>query len=207
MPRHESSDFELLARWRDGDRSAGNDLIERHFARIKRFFENKVSEEQAVKELLQVTFKRCVEKLDDFEGRSSFYTFLYGIARNVFLEHCRQRKSDERIVDLGEAPLVDLAPGPFTYLGANRERKLLINVLRRLPFDMQVVVELYFFEKLPASQVAEVIARPEGTVRGRIRSARKQIEELVRELAESPDELESTLATLGTWAQKVRQDL
>lgn len=206
MPKA-NSDIGLLARWRDGDLKAGNDLIERHFARIKRFFERKVSEEHVVKELLQRTFERCMQKVGDFEGRSGFYTFLYGIAKNIFLEHCRQYRNDQRFVELEEVPLVDLDPTPFSAVGRDRERKLLINVLRRLPFNTQVVVELYFFEELPASRVAEVIGCPVGTVRGRISSARKQIEKLVREFAESPEQLDSTLMTLETWAQRIRDDL
>lgn len=201
------SDADLLARWRDGDPKAGNDLIERHFARIKRFFERKVSEEHLVKELLQRTFERCLEKVDEFEGRSSFFSFLYGIARNIFLEYCREHRKEQRFVDVEEVPLVDLDPNPFSVIERDRDRKLLINVLRRLPFDTQVVVELYFFEKLPASQIAEVVGRPEGTVRGRIKSARKQVETLVRELAESPEQLDSTLMTLETWARRVREEL
>ena len=49
-----SADLELLQKWSDGDASAGNQLFNRHFDPVCRFFANKVSED--VDDLIQKTF-------------------------------------------------------------------------------------------------------------------------------------------------------
>lgn len=203
----ETEDAELLDRWRQGDRDAAERLIERNFPRVKKFFAHKTSDRDLIQELAQRTFVRCIDKVHTFEQRSSFASFIYGIARFILLEHYREIRRAERDIPIEEIPMVDLDPTPFAIVERRSERKLLIHVLRRLPLDMQNLVELYFFENLPARQVAEVLELPEGTVRGRIRSCRKQIEQHVRDLADSPEQLESTLMTLETWAQQIREQL
>lgn len=181
--------------------------MEHNFPRIKAFFARKMSDRDLVQELTQRTFERCLEKVHAFEHRSSFSTFIYGIARFILLEHYRELRRAEQHDPIEETPVVDLDPTPFSIVERNSERKLIIHVLRRLPLDVQILVELYFFEHQPARHVAEVLGVPEGTVRGRIRACRQQIERHVRELAESPEQLESTLTTLSRWAQEVREQV
>ena len=181
--------------------------MEHNFPRIKGFFARKTSDRDPVQELTQRTFERCLDKIDAFEQRSSFSSFIYGIARYILLEHYRERRRAEQHVPIEDTPVVDLDPTPFSIVERNSERKLLIHVLRRLPLDLQILVELYFFEKLSGRQAAEVLGVREGTVRGRIRACRQQIEQHVRDLAESPEQLESTLMTLSRWAQQVREQV
>lgn len=203
----DTADEELLARWRQGDRDAGGTLMDRNFPRIKAFFARKTSDRDLIQELTQRTFMRCLDKLSGFEQRSSFSSFIYGIARNILLEHYRELRKSERHTPIEETPVEALDPTPFSIVERSSERKLIIHVLRRLPLDLQIIVELYFFEQLSARLVSEVLGLPEGTVRGRIRSCRDRIEQHVRDLAESPEQLDSTLTTLSRWAQGVREQV
>jgi RNA polymerase sigma factor (sigma-70 family) len=203
----DTEDGELLARWRRGEGSAAEALLERNFPRIKAFFSRKTADREMIQELTQRTFMRCLDKLTAFEQRSSFSSFIYGIARNILLEHYRERRKSARHTPIEDTPVEDLDPTPFSLVERNSERKLIIHVLRRLPLDLQIIVELYFFEQLSARQVSEVLGLPEGTVRGRIRSSRERMQQHVHDLAESPEQLDSTLMTLSRWAQGVREQV
>lgn len=199
-------DLVLLDRWKQGDRDAGDVLITRHFKKIQRFFGRKIGDQDLVGELVQRTFDRCTKRLPAFEGRSSFSSFLFGIARHILLEHFRQVRRDGRStsLDVEQTPAVDLDPSPLMVLEARGERKLLIHVLRRLPLDDQILAELYFFEGLSGPQVCEILGVPESTLRARIRSLRKRAGELARQLAESKEQLASTVMTLNGWAERVK---
>ena len=74
-----NDDHDLLLAWRSGDAAAGQRLIERHLEPIHRFFSNKVP--GATDDLVQKTFLACVEAVEAFEGRASFRSYLFGIAR------------------------------------------------------------------------------------------------------------------------------
>src|SRR5262245_44777640 len=98
-------DLALLERWRGGDRAAGQELFARHFADIYRFFENKVGAE--ADDLAQRTFLACARARDQFQGKSSFRTYLFAIARNELYDHLRARRQGAE-VDFESASLADL---------------------------------------------------------------------------------------------------
>jgi RNA polymerase sigma factor (sigma-70 family) len=194
-------DSELLEAWQAGDRRAGHELFTRHFKSIRRFFANKVGGD--AEELVQSTFARCVEGRDRFRNRSSFRTFLFGIARNVLREHFRWRKLEQ--FDPDRHSVEYSGAGPSTLLAAKQEQRLLLEALRRIPLEHQTLLELYFWEKLSASQIAEIFEIPENTVRTRIRRGKALLREQLTLLAKSPEVLDSTLGGLDAWAASLRE--
>ena len=106
----------------------------------------------------------------------------------------------------GGVSAMDLAPGPSTLFRAQREQQLLLDALRRIPLDYQVVLELYYWEELPASGIAEVVGIPENTVRSRIRKGRQLLEKKLKTLASSHEEFERTCRDLDRWARSIHRD-
>ena len=198
-------DLQLLERWRSGDLEAGDELFNRHFASIHRFFRNKVGDE-GLEDLVQQTFMACVEGKERFRSDSSFRTYLFGVAHNLLRDFYRKRRKSEA-VDFGETSAVDAGAGPSTVVGKRREQRLLLEGLRRIPIDSQVVLELYYWEEMSASQTAKVLEIPEGTVRGRVRRAKELLRKELTRLARTQQELESTVGDLERWAASLRDML
>ncbi len=200
-----TSDADLLERWRGGDRKAGESLFDRHFDAVARFFRNKV--DHGIDDLIQRTFLACVESRDKFRGDSSFRTYVFAVAHNVLGKHFRSKRRHGDKIDFGVTSVHDIAPSPSMVVAKHREQRLLLEALRRIPLDNQVVLELYYWERLPAKDVAEVIGVPEGTARTRIRRAKQLLEQEMGKLAASPDHLQSTLVNLEDWAAGLRAHL
>ena len=97
---------ELLRRWKSGDASAGEALVMQCFGAIRRFFGSKVN--NGLEDLIQETFMRCLEKRDNFEGRSTFRSFALGIARNVLYEYYR-KQNKSGAMDFGVTSIFALA--------------------------------------------------------------------------------------------------
>ncbi len=203
MSSLDPSDVELLEAWQAGDRKAGHELFTRHFKSMRRFFANKAGAD--TEELVQRTFTRCVEGRDRFQSRSSFRTYLFGIARNVLREHFRGRATESFDPELHAAE--DSGAGPSTMLGAKQEQRLLLEALRRIPLEHQTLLELYFWEQLTAPQIAEIFEVPENTARTRIRRGRVLVREQLARLADSHELLSSTLGGLDAWARSLREQL
>lgn len=197
------TDVELLDRWRDGDLGAGDELFNRHFTSVHRFFRNKVQEE-ALEDLVQQTFMASVEGRERFRSDSTFRTYLFGVAHNLLRDHYRRQRKVE-VLDFGETSVEDVRVGPNTLLGRQQEQRLLLEALRRIPIDSQIVLELYYWEELSASQTAAVLGIPEGTVRGRVRKAKALLKKKLTVLARSAADLESTVQDLEGWAASLRE--
>ncbi|RMG94670.1 MAG: sigma-70 family RNA polymerase sigma factor [Deltaproteobacteria bacterium] len=203
MPADET-DEELLAAYRAGRTAAGEALFARHFRSVYRFFANKAGDD--AEDLVQQTFERCLVASAGFEGRSSFRTFLFGVARNVLREHVRRKARHRARWDDREPPSVyDVGLSPARFVVEKREQRVLLEALRRLPLEHQIVLELYFWEHLSGRELAEVLGEPEGTVRGRLRRARARLERELAEVARSEGLLASTRTDLDAWAASLRE--
>ncbi len=197
------SDFDLLAAWRDGDEHAGNELFHRHFGPVRRFFRNKVPEEVA-EDLIQRTFLACVESRDRFRGDASFRTYLFVIARNELYSHLKRARKEARAFDPGQVSIEDTGLSPSRVMAQRAEHRLLLEALRHLPVEQQLLLELFYWEGQVGRELALILDVPEGTVRSRLRLARRALVRSMQRLASSPDVLESTLADLDKWARGLR---
>lgn len=198
-------DRELLLAWRSGDRRAGSELFQRHFAAVRRFFYNKACSEPEVEELIQRTFASCVEAAERFRGDASFKTWLLAVARNVLRESIRERLR-EAVDDAALDELCSEARGPglSTGLDVLREQGLLLAALRRIPIESQLVLELFYWEELTAAELGEVLGIPEGTVRTRLRKAKLELEGTIDQLARTGVERESLRSGFEGWARSLK---
>jgi RNA polymerase sigma factor (sigma-70 family) len=198
-----ASDDELLAAWRGGDRDAGNQLFERHFRELYRFFANKVDD--GVDDLIQQTLFACVRASGQFRGEASFRTWMFTIARHELYAHWRARRSAAD--DIGEISVADGKTSPSAVVARRREHQLLLAALRTLPLDLQVAVELFYWEQLEGAELAEVLGIPEGTARSRLRRAREALATRIAEMAAESDGAGISAADLDSWAAGLRTAL
>lgn len=195
-------DATLLHAWREGDGTAGEELFERHYATVERFFRNKVAEPD---ELIQQTFIACVEAKTRFRGDSTFRTFLLGIAINVLRTYYRQVKRQRGLSDLHDGSVMDLQQTPSRLLHARDEERLLLEALRRLPLELQLLLELRYWDELKQEELAELLGLPRSTINTRLRRGRELLERHLHELATSPQLLQSTITGLDDWVEQQRQ--
>jgi RNA polymerase sigma-70 factor (ECF subfamily) len=198
------TDLELLANWRDGDNEAGNELFQRHFAALYRFFAGKVG--PAADDLVQQTMLACLRWGSGFRGEASFRAYLFAIARRELFAHLSRHHRNAARVDFTTTSLRDLGTSPSGVVARKATERMLLEALQCLPLEQQLVIELYFFEDLRGQDLVAALGLPPGTVRSRIRLAldrlRKEIERIERE----PQSGESSLHTLGEWARRLHDD-
>ncbi len=202
-------DFALLDRWGAGDRAAGNTLLQRHFDTVYRFFVSKIGNDTEVDDLIQRAFLACVESRDRFRREASFRTFLLTVARNELFRYFRlKRTRGPKSPDLGSLSISELAePGASVRAAMVRreEERLLLRALREVPLDLQITIELHYWEGLSTAQLATVLEIPQGTVKSRLRRAREALHLAMTRLAQDSATLESTLRNFEHWAVQVRE--
>jgi RNA polymerase sigma-70 factor (ECF subfamily) len=201
---HMNVDFDLLDRWRAGSSDAGNELFERRFASICRFFENKLSGD--VEELVQATFLACVESSANFRKQSSFRTFLFSIARYQLYRYLRRRKGHGEL-DFNVTSLADLNTSPRSKLARNQEHELLLRALCLLPLEQQLLLELFYWEDMDSAALAQVFDIAEVTVRTRLFRARQVLREQMTALASNPESVSPEHAeNFDEWARSLRNE-
>lgn len=194
------TDAELLEAWRGQDKRAGAELFERYYRPVSRFFVNKLSEEPD--DLVQETFMACLRGRDRVLDPSRFRSYVFGIACNVLRTYLR-RRTHVPLDD--EACAFDLAPGPSTALHAREGERQLLDALRRIPLELQIMLELYYWEALKTDEIAEILELPPGTVRGRLQRGRAKLVEVLEDTP-MPKEVRASLGVeLDEWASRLRE--
>jgi len=110
-------------------------------------------------------------------------------------------------VELESRSFFDLDPSPSTVVARHMEQQVLHEALRRLPIDLQIALELHYWEAMSATEVATVLEIPAGTVKSRLRRAKEMLRDTMAGLALSKPALESTLGDLEGWAKALGETL
>ena len=191
------SDLDLLTRWRAGDQAGGRDLFARYFDQLRRFFSNKCNEPD---EMVQTTFMAMLKARDQFEGRSSFRTYLFTIARNELYRHVRTLQRDRQF-DPEVSSIAEIATTVGTKLARNEEHRMMCAALRTLPLEQQTLLELHYWEDVDIAALSEIFETEHATMRMRLHRARGALRDAMLSSKAAPPQALASLETLDTWAR------
>ncbi|MEM6993762.1 MAG: sigma-70 family RNA polymerase sigma factor [Myxococcota bacterium] len=198
-----TDDFELLLRWRSGDRSAGDALLRRHFRSLYAFFANKTG--GPVDDLIQESFKACVEGRDRIREGASFRAYLLAVARNQLYRHYARHEAVE--FDPEKTSVAQLTTSPSVLIANAQSQRYLLAALRAIPLELQIVIELSYWEELSARELGEALEVPEGTAKSRLRRARQALLEQFHAIYGAADLSTHTIDDLDRWAMSIREEL
>ena len=189
-----SIDDGALVEWcRQGDSAAMERLILRYQNRIYNVILKICANADDAAELTQETFVKVIENIDEFEGRSGFYTWAFRIAVNLTLNYCKRSvKLGIRSLDAGddehnrqargvlkEFLSDDSSPDPAV-VAQNRELcEIAIKSLMGLDDPQRAVVVLRDIEGMNYAQIAKVLDVELGTVKSRLSRARSNLREIL----------------------------
>lgn len=159
-------------------------LVERFQQRIFASMLAVIGNRQDAEDLTQEAFLTAYRKLDHFENRSSFYTWLHRIAFHLAID--LQRRKSRTIKkhlsdDISESSLQlagnDLAPES---IAMNKEMATKVwAALQRLDAERKNLIVLRDIDGLDYAQIAEVLDIPIGTVRSRLHRARMELRDIL----------------------------
>ena len=132
-------------------------------------------------DLAQEAFVRLWRALPLYDGRASFSTWLYVIARNACLSELRRRGAKPTIA-LADDPVDPAVPaGTARTIDLRLECETLVEMLDE---PQRRIVRLFYLEERSYEQVAEMLDMPINTVRSHLHRARKRLAALTTPAAE-----------------------
>jgi RNA polymerase sigma-70 factor, ECF subfamily len=178
-----ASDATLAAAARGGDRSALEQLLERHLDRVHAVCRRITGDADDAADATQEALIAVTRGIGGFDGRSAFTTWLYRIATNAALDETRRRA--RRPVPRDQLPDRPApGPGPEAAVAARLD---VDTALAQLPLDFRAAVVLRDLCDLDYAQVADVLGIPPGTVRSRIARGRAALAVALGNPSADPD--------------------
>jgi RNA polymerase sigma-70 factor (ECF subfamily) len=167
-------DRDLLARTAAGDRQALTELYTRYRGAIFAYLLRLTPDQHLAEDLLQETFVAVWRSAASFSGRSAVKTWLIGVAHRQ--AHNGLRRRTEPLANEAEiAQLVDAGPEPEDAALAQATREELLAAISRLSLAHRETLALAFGQEMPAAAIAAALDVPIGTVRSRLRDAKRRL--------------------------------
>jgi RNA polymerase sigma-70 factor (ECF subfamily) len=176
----------LVARAREGDTRAFGELVRRYEGKIFRLAQHVTQNREDAEDVLQETFLKAYEHLDQFKGDSKFYTWIVRIAVNQALMKLRRRKTDKSVsldetIDTGEDTITrEIAAwdeDPEQRFSREELGQILDTAVDSLEPPYRSVFVLRDIEELSTEETAEALNLSVPAVKSRLLRARLQLRE------------------------------
>src|SRR5436309_1748360 len=191
---HSSADDKSLVQAaQKGDMGAFEELVARHRDKIyARAYSMMRNEEEAI-DLSQEAWVKAWQRLKQFQGESSFGTWMTRIVINLCLDQLRRHKRQrtESIEEMNEEsggverqmPVVTV--NPTAGLERNELRQRIDRALAQLSYEHRTALVLHEFEEMEYKEIAKAMECSIGTVMSRLFYARRKLAALLMDWKKS----------------------
>lgn len=167
---HGEDDRDLVEALRRGDPAAAAALVDRNAPRLLAMLTHLCNgDREQAGEFVQEAFARAWERLDRFDGRSSFATWLYRLARNRAIDLLARRRP--QATDL-QPHAATTRERPDETLERDEQVAAVRQALANLDAEAREIILLRDFEGLDYDAIAERLGIALGTVKSRLSRAR-----------------------------------
>jgi RNA polymerase sigma-70 factor (ECF subfamily) len=178
----EPTDEEIASKVQNGDIQAFGSLVERYEAKLLRYGQKFLYQRDGIQDVVQEIFIKAWARIQSFDTKRSFSSWIYRIAHNEFVNSIR---------DKGREPLSFFDPDTlFAYPAQgkaddelkNRETKEIVEkYLNKLGAKYREPLVLYYYEDMDYKQISEIMHIPVSTAGIRIKRAKEALQKYYKE--------------------------
>ena len=184
-----ASEARLVSAAKRGQREAFGELCERHAKRIYHTTLRVTRNHEDAEDALQDSYVSAFVHLRNFDGRSSFYTWLTRIAINAALMKLRKNRGS-REVPMGELAgtqdaslrfdLADWHPDPEENCARQERQKLVVGAVSGLRPSLRKVIEIRELQESSMRETAERLGISVAATKGRLFHAKAALRKTPR---------------------------
>lgn len=175
---------ELISRCQQGDQDALKEIFDQYHKKVYRIAYGVVRQREDSLDIVQEVFIKLFRSIQNFKGKSKFYTYLYRLTLNTAIDHVRKiRKYAVSSLDQEgiPQPAEESEKGPDRIL-LHKELEGRVNLaMEKIPIDQRTALLLREVEGLSYQEMAEVMGCSIGTVMSRLHYGRKKMQELLKD--------------------------
>jgi RNA polymerase sigma-70 factor (ECF subfamily) len=165
----------LLARARQGDLPAFEEIVRRHQRRVYGVALRIVRSHAVADDVAQDAFLRAWQSLDRFELGRPFGPWVCRIAANLAVNHVRSPVSREDPLPEGHGETRAAGGNPLDAVLDGEAQELLQEALEALPPEQRAVFVLRAVEEMSYAEIADALELSPGTVMSRLFRAREKL--------------------------------
>ncbi len=183
------NDYEIVARAKDGDKKAYDELTLMYKDAVFSIIYRMVHNQQEAEDLTQEAFIKAYNSISHFNEEYAFSTWLFKIATNNCIDFFRKRKLKTYSMDKSikykdeeiQQEYADSEPTADKKLLAKEKSRTIKEAINQLPEKYRTAIVLRHHDEKTYEEIADVLNLPLGTVKARIFRAREMLKKLLKD--------------------------
>jgi RNA polymerase sigma-70 factor, ECF subfamily len=174
---------ERIKKAQKGDHSAFASLFKENYNFLVKYLMKITMNPDTAEELAQETMVKCVQKINLYNGKSKFLSWLIAIATNTYIDQCRKKKREKNWIDQEEI----VRKLKWQIESRNEEWNDALTALGKLSEDVRIPIILKHYYGYSYEEIGELMKISAGTVKSRVHNGLKTVrrELKINEEAES----------------------
>ena len=172
-------------------------LVHRYERELYTFLRRFLGDVQQAEDVFQATFLSVHLRMDQFETGRRFRPWLYAIASNKAIDYMRRNRRHQVASLDAKSAYGDSEDSMINHLSGNiapPDEKAMFNemgarvraAVQELNEPTQQLIQLAFYQGMKYSDIAEVLSIPLGTVKSRVFTAIRKLNQIWMRMNESP---------------------
>jgi RNA polymerase sigma-70 factor, ECF subfamily len=175
------TDQALLERYRNGDRAAFTELVIRYQRPIYNAAFWVLRKAEDANDITQIVFLKVAERLDEYDPKYKFFSWIYRITVNESLNLLRRNGREDALDDEIDLPDAESA-SPEWQVGEAEISRRIQSTLMTMNTNDRMVLTLRHFSELSYQEIGQILDLDVKTVKSRLFEARNRLAVLLSDL-------------------------
>ena len=175
--------IEAIQRAKKGEELSYTLLLNTFWKDVYRFLFRKTNDENESEDLSIRTFAKAFDKIDSFDEKYKFKTWLLTIANNLLIDQLRKHKTETVSIHKEDSEVYevkDQAPTPVDKLIIEQNLAQLLAYIKQLKPHYQEIINLRFFQEMSYKEIALETGEPMNNVKVKLLRAKKLLAEIIK---------------------------
>jgi len=174
---------DLVEKAKKKDQKAFNTLLNTYWSDVYRFQFLKTENEDEAEDITIKTFSKAFDKIDLYNSRYNFKTWLISISKNIFLDHLRKQRTETISINKKESEaykISDESPSAEDQLIIEQNLLQLRNYIKLLKPHYQEMINLRYFREMSYKEIADTLNEPINNVKVKLLRAKNLLAEIIK---------------------------
>ncbi|MFD2725492.1 RNA polymerase sigma factor [Hyunsoonleella rubra] len=175
---------EAISRAKKNDQKAFNYLLDLYWDHVYGFQLKRIHNENDAEDVTIQTFSRAFDRIETFDEKYTFKTWLITISKNIHIDLLRKEKNSIKHViskdDKTVLQILDESPSAEDKLITEQHLAKLLRDIKKLKPHYQKVINLRYFQELSYKEISEELDEPINNVKVKLLRAKKLLAEIIQ---------------------------
>lgn len=175
--------FLLIQEAKNGNQSAYKTLLNTYWKDVYNFQLSKTNNEDEAEDITIKCFAKAFDKLNTFDDKYVFKTWLITISKNIYIDHLR--KQNKKTISIHKNnntayQIKDATPSIEDEIITEQNLAKLLAYIKKLKPHYQEIIQLRFFQEMSYKEIAKEINEPMNNVKVKLLRAKKLLAEIIK---------------------------